>query len=207
MRKAAARWKQICSVLAKIHIVDKFLIVFMILLMVQSVHSLFSSHTVSGESAHIDIIVRTSAAAIFGYFLSTNFIRHTSYTKDEDGGSLENHAKSMPGISREDIQNRIGFAVPKSEGPTDTPYMGNVGYNENPSPNEFGVNRLQIIITSIIGLFCLVVLIVARDVSALNADMEVSASASATGAQFRDFVSGCIGFLIGSPTSNTNKLK
>lgn len=206
MMKAATRWKRICSTLAKIHIVDKFLIVFMILLMGQSVHSLFANHPTSGESAHIDIIVRTSAAAIFGYFLSTNFIRHASYnSKDETGGSLETHAKSILGVSSDGIQNHIGFAAPQSEDSTDMLDMGNVSYNENPSPNKFGGNRLQIVITSIIGLFCLVVLIIARDITALNADMEVSATAAATAAQFRDFVSGCIGFLIGSPTTNTNQ--
>lgn len=58
---------------------------------------------------------------------------------------------------------------------------------KNPIPNEFGANSLQVFITSIIGLFCLFVLIVARDVAMLSADMVLFDSNTAAVVQFPDF--------------------
>lgn len=70
--KVSVSWKQFWYALARIHIVDKFPIGFMILLMFQSLHSLLADRMVSRKSAHIEIIVRTSATVIFGYFLTQN---------------------------------------------------------------------------------------------------------------------------------------
>lgn len=50
-----------------------------------------------------------------------------------------------------------------------------------------------------IGLFCLVTLLALRNLSLWDPAEAGSDSATATVAQFRDFVSGCVGFLIGSP--------
>ena len=44
-------------------------------------------------------------------------------------------------------------------------------------------------------------LILLRNVGGWGAGIEASPSATAIVAQFRDFVSGCVGFLIGSPTN------
>ena len=55
--------------------------------------------------------------------------------------------------------------------------------------------RLQVLTTWVIGLFCLLVLLLLRGLGAAE-----EGSATATVAQFRDFVSGCVGFLIGCPT-------
>ena len=60
--------------------------------------------------------------------------------------------------------------------------------------------RLQILIATVIGVFCLVTLILMRDLGG-GSDAGWSATAAATITQFRDFVSGCVGFLIGCPTS------
>lgn len=176
----------------------------MILLMFQSTRSLFTKHEITGDSAHIDVVVRTSIAAIFGYFLSANFIRRTfDGSSNNTGGTMD----STKLISAETggAQGRIGFSSPQSGMDADTPDIGGASYTENSSPHSTEANKLQIIITSVIGLFCLAVLILARDISALNADMEMSASAAATITQFRDFISGCIGFLIGCPTTAANK--
>ena len=45
----------------------------MLMLLFQSTYSLFDKQTLTNEINATDIVVRTSAAAIFGYFLSTNF--------------------------------------------------------------------------------------------------------------------------------------
>lgn len=204
MMRMNAYWKRIFSALAKIHIVDKFLIVFMMILLFQSAYNLFMNQTVTGESNSIDVIIRTSTAAIFGYFLSTNFIRHAF---SGSAGNTGNGVQILPSVSGNGIQNGIGFTAPITDSDTDTMDIGNASYDENPNPNESTSSRLQIIAASLVGLFCLLVLLLLRNVAVLNADMTASASAIATVTQFRDIVSGCIGFLIGCTTSNTNQLK
>ena len=58
----------------RIPLVDKCLLVFFLALLTQSAYSLFSHNGTGSEIEHIDVIVRTSSAAIFGYILSANFI-------------------------------------------------------------------------------------------------------------------------------------
>lgn len=50
-----------------------------------------------------------------------------------------------------------------------------------------------------VGLFCLAVLLALRNLSLEDPAAVGSDSATATVAQFRDFVSGCVGLLIGAP--------
>ena len=52
---------------------DKSLMLFMLLLLAQTAFTLFLSQTPSPATNAIDIVVRTSAAAIYGYFLSGSF--------------------------------------------------------------------------------------------------------------------------------------
>ena len=60
-----------------VHPVDKGLLVFMLLLLAQSTFSMFFPGDAPQLSSDIDVVVRTSSAAIFGYFLSANFVgRH-----------------------------------------------------------------------------------------------------------------------------------
>lgn len=66
------------GLLDRIHPVDKSLLLFMLVLLIQSAYSMFCPGGTGQAAEDIDIIVRTSAAAIFGYFLSANFIRHTA---------------------------------------------------------------------------------------------------------------------------------
>ena len=67
-----------------IHTVDKFLIIIMLILLLQSVAALFLHRDLITQSNNIDIIVRTSSASIFGYFLSENFIKPDTSTKNEN---------------------------------------------------------------------------------------------------------------------------
>lgn len=57
--------------------------------------------------------------------------------------------------------------------------------------------------TAGIGLFCLLTLLVFRAAALLDPDLAASDSATATLAQFRDFVSGCVGCLIAGPAAKT----
>ena len=65
-------------------------------------------------------------------------------------------------------------------------------------------NCLQVAAATGIGLFCLAVLLLLRNTPLGDAAMEAQPDRlTATVAQFRDFVSGCVGFLIGCPTHST----
>ncbi|WP_243009122.1 hypothetical protein [Clostridium sp. AM58-1XD] len=162
------KWKRLYKEYKNIHLVDRFLIIFMAILLIQSAYTLIIQPAATARLNEIDVIVRTSAASIFGYFLSANFIRRDSHPPDVNGESLE--------TAQMDEYPSIGNHV--SEG-----------------------NSLQITAAAAVGLFCLLTLILLRDTRALET---ASPYASSTITQFRDFVSGCVGFLIGCPTSAKN---
>lgn len=175
--------------------------VFMVLLLFQSTFNVFANHTITGDAGSIDIIIRTSTAAIFGYFLSTNFIRHASSSSPN---GTESGTKNVPAESSGEIQNHIGFSAQDTNDIGNNLELGGASGTRNPEPDHPDASRLQIITAAVIGLFCLVVLMLLRNISLLSADTATSSSATATVSQFRDIVSGCIGFLIGCPTSKRN---
>lgn len=203
MKKLLFCRKCLCAALNRIPLVDKCLLVFFLVLLTQSAYSLFSHNGTGSEIEHIDVIVRTSSAAIFGYILSANFIlqaegksRQTKIRPEHpDNGDEHFSSQSVPSYdSAEDAGP--GFELEKELVET-----GNAENDDSESlPAEFLTGRLQILIATFIGLFCLITLILLRNVNALNSDLLSSSSVAATTAQFRDFVSGCVGFLIGCPT-------
>ena len=67
-------FQSIRRVFSKIPLVDKCLLIIFLVLMLQSAYSLFAHNSSNSEIEHVDVIVRTSAASIFGYLLSANFI-------------------------------------------------------------------------------------------------------------------------------------
>lgn len=67
-----------------------------------------------------------------------------------------------------------------------------------------GGSSLQVVMATGIGLFCMVVLIVVRNSAQLNEAAAQSSTVMATVVQFRDFVSACVGFLIGYPTETAD---
>lgn len=150
LKRSTARVKR----RGQIHLVDRCLLVFMAVLLAQSAYSLFSAGGSGAETDGIDIIVRTSAAAIFGYFLSANYCH--------DPGPAQ-RALTDPG------------------------------------------SRLQVLTASAIGIFCLLTLLAYRVMLLREPELAAAGSATATVAQFRDFVSGCVGYLIGCPSGKTDQ--
>lgn len=191
------------SLLSDIHPVDKSLLLFMLVLLVQSAYSIFCPGEASQIAGEIDIIVRTSAAAIFGYFLSANFIRGTAstgQTPTESGArKLEAGTDSPPEVTGP--LARIGFS---DNGETSA--EPGAAQTAAPSSSEGNAaNCLQVIVAAAIGLFCLVALLVLRNLSQWDLVPANSDSVAATVVQFRDFISGCVGFLIGCPTHSSNQ--
>lgn len=191
------------AVLANIHPVDKSLLLFMLALLLQSAYSIFCPGPASQISEEIDIIVRTAAAAIFGYFLSANFTRRTTSAgqapTDPAARKLETGADApseTPGPMA-----RIGFS--DSAGTTAEP--GILQAEEAPSPEERTASCVQVTVAAVIGLFCLIVLLALRNLTQWGLVSAESDSVAATVVQFRDFISGCVGFLIGCPTHSNNQ--
>lgn len=140
-----------------LHTADKCLLVFMTILMFQSAHNLFASEIAMQGGNVLDVVIRTTAAAIFGYFISANF---------QNGG--------------EDTAEEIPL-------PTTPPICDSTEKYECR-------NRLQILVVTCVGIFSLILLIIARNC------IEVSQTSASTISQLRDFVSGSVGFLIGHST-------
>lgn len=92
----------------------------------------------------------------------------------------------------------VGFAA----GPTpDGPAAGG-GHTLEPAAHPSAC-RPQIAAATGIGLFCLLTLIALRNWCPWDPALIRSESVSATVVQFRDFVSGSVGFLIGCPTQRS----
>lgn len=175
---------------SRIHLVDKCLIVFMAILLAQSAFGLIAGEAWAARANDVDVIVRTAAASIFGYFLSANFIDRGS-ARAEERPQQEDLQAQQPG-SREEppLSGESLDAMSLPEAPAEE------ALQPDPDPEA----RLQILVAAGIGLFCLAALILLRNIGGYTG-ATLSATAAATVTQFRDFVSGCVGFLIGCPTS------
>lgn len=58
---------------ATLNLKDKCLIIFMALLLAQTIYNIFAHEMLSNSVETIDIIIRTSSSGILGYFLSSSF--------------------------------------------------------------------------------------------------------------------------------------
>ncbi|MEG1583798.1 MAG: hypothetical protein RR131_02450 [Anaerovorax sp.] len=148
--------------LCNLSLADQCLLVFMLILMFQSAHNLFFHELVSQKSTTLDIVIRTTAAAIFGYFISANFQNGSKPTGKNKSLSMDETAANVPSATH----------------PFSQPH-----------------DQLQILVVAIIGIYALVLLIVAHNYFAIN-----NTTATATISQLRDFVSGSVGFLMGHST-------
>lgn len=188
--------------LKKVKLIDRCLIVFMIILMVESIYNLFSDRVNPINSNDIDIIIRTTTAAIFGYFLSGNFIRKSkskviSYpeeTKGLDKRPILSSDEKTQVMVQEAINNKKEI-IEFSYNEVKNSVHDNKGIIEEEDNNkELIVSNQQIMIATVIGVTALIVLIIARD------SIGITEKSISTISQMRDFVSGCVGFLLGCPT-------
>ncbi len=68
---------------------DKSLIIISLVLLVQCIINLFYPSTLTKQATNIDIVFRRSIAAIFGYFISSNFINRNINHK-QNNSTLQN---------------------------------------------------------------------------------------------------------------------
>ena len=192
-----SRLASVRTALTWIHPVDGSLLLFMAILLLQSAFSIFFPAPANSPAGEIDVIVRTSSAAIFGYFLSANFVSRTS----PHGNGVSVGASSptdVPSSPASGPTSRIGFSAAAS-----SEQEGGIRLAQSPLLAQPPDSRcLQVAAATGIGLFCLLVLLLYRNLGVMDirpADLD---SVSAIVVQFRDFVSVCIGFLIGFPTAS-----
>lgn len=180
----------------KIKLIDRCLIIVMAILMFQSIYNLFVNEVNSQDTTTIDVVVRTTSAAIFGYFLSANFIKKSSrkYINTDVSSNIfvdENSSNKGQEPNTNNlmyVKNTIGFTSD-----TDN-YEKKVSVNKVEGIEEGETSELQIIIATVICVVALIVLFVVRNFT-------TTAPASlGTISQMRDFVSGCVGFLLGCPS-------
>ena len=136
--------------------------------------------------------MRTSSAAIFGYLLSGNFIDRVPA-----GCSCKAVSKTDLTAPTEGPAGRLRGQIGFTDGET-APAAGSARGTASAAPPA--VCCLQIVTATAIGLFCLGVLIALRNLAPADDPRLTSPAVTAIVAQFRDFVSGCVGFLIGIPT-------
>ena len=190
-------WKKVTAAVRSVSIVDRFLILFMVILFFYTTIHPFLWVDPPGATNTIDVIVRTSMASIFGYFLSSPFIQMR--------GSTRTSAPTPPAVSIQQEQDpspqaqgaargAIGFRGPVSSGEE---VAGGSALGEMETPPTASGGRLQVAVVGMVGLVSLVVLLVIRQFQ--DATPELSAIVS----QLRDFVSASIGFLVScGKTSN-----
>ncbi len=182
-------WYKLRKRLAKICLVDRFLILFMLVLLSYTAINLLSGAITSQNTNMVDTIVRTSTAAIFGYFISSNFVKTSSTTSTQN--SYSEHL-STPGDTPSDnneiqLKNPIGFTT---SGDTSQAEAGKISVTESASPAQTHCHKLQVIIVSSIGICSLILLLTTKHFLPMTSEV------LATVSQLRDFVSACIGFLV-----------
>lgn len=181
----------------RIHLVDRFLLIIMAILMLQSAYNLFASGAASPEGNGVDIVIRTSAAGIFGYFISANFRpkKHSAPVAPEQANAVGKNLNA-PATDAHATQNKIGFGESETNMKTMLPKV--TAQTTVPPGRE---EQLQIIVVASIGIAALLILIAFR-----NFEM-THASSIAILSQLRDFVSGCVGFLISCSTGSMASTK
>lgn len=187
------RVKSACGRLGGIYLVDKCLLIILAMLMLQSVFSLFLQQGNGLASDGIDAMVRTSASGIFGYLISANFNQH----RKSAGGSHRRRGNTTVQVTNQhDMQ--IGFHA-MGRGAVGDAQLSPPPTITKEEVNERNCDRAQILVVAAIGISSLLILLTFR-----NFVRGVEANTGSL-TQFRDFVSGSVGFLISCSTSGVNR--
>lgn len=175
--------------ITKICLVDRFLIFFILILFLYTAINLLIGSADTENANTVNTIVRTSSAAIFGYFISSNFNKRDS---DNTADNLSSDSPIIQNTEFSDdsgvqLKNPLGFETSSEISEQKT---GKVSvYREN-DPLPVYCGKIQIIIVSSIGIGSLILLFIIR--YSASESHEIAAIVS----QLRDFVSACIGFLV-----------
>ncbi|HBJ1651418.1 UNVERIFIED_ORG: hypothetical protein B2H98_11795 [Clostridium botulinum] len=184
------------KILNKICLGDKCLIIIMVILFLHVTFELFSGDNgVNSEETinAIDIIVRTTIASVFGYFISSNFVKskkEISNEKESNNIYNELNDESNKCCLENKKCNEIDLLDKKNI------IINNDNKKIEAEERRNNASKEQIIIVFIIGLVSLILLLLVRDfIEVSNAEIPIIS-------QLRDIVCGCVGFLLGCPSNN-----
>ncbi|MEG2118711.1 MAG: hypothetical protein RRY53_00025 [Pseudoflavonifractor sp.] len=186
MKNMRNRWRGL-------HLVDRCLLILFGILLLQVTLNLFLNETTSQETSAIDVVVRTSAAGIFGYLISANFNqRHQRSARNVAGAAAPQGVQGQTAPPPLGAAGHIGFSA--SGG----------GFAQAPAPPELtpckgGGDCTQILVITAVGVLSLCVLLVLRYLAV------PTSLAAGTVSQLRDFVSGSVGFLISCSTGDSER--
>ena len=164
------------------------------LLLLQSAAVLFFPALDGG--GEIDVILRTASASIFGYLLGGGL-------SGEEGGaplelpSPEAQSPALPAEAGFALQPPAPEELPTALAGEEPALPADAGSTSTgPSLGE-GCGRFRVLAAAGIGLFCLLALLLLRDWPGKAAWAANSPGGSAIVVQFRDYISGSLGCLIG----------
>lgn len=161
----------------RLQLKDQFLLLFMVLLLIQSALNLFVKDLALSETSPLDIVIRTTSATIFGYFIGIGFLHGSSlpYLKTaEDSLPSEVFLSNPPAPSSKESSSG------SEQEQVQAAHMPEKRFHQ------------QITIVAMIGIVSLFMLLLAS-----NLGGEQTMENTATLSQLRDFVSGSVGFLVG----------
>ena len=167
----------------RLHLIDRLLLIFMVILLAQSARSLFSYECVSQNSDAMHTATRTTAASIFGYFISAGF-----RGVNQDGASMQEGSDSAAGQNK---AKKLNTQTSLSENEGTSSEARSKTIVDQPGESTDQRLRQQVLIVGMIGISSLLMLVIACD------STQDTTNASAALSQLRDFVSGSVGFLIG----------
>lgn len=161
------------------------MLIFLFLFLVQIGYGLFTDHALSPQTGSVDVVVRTFASAVFGYFLSGPSAETASFT-------------ALQAYSPQLIQNNISPAQ------SDSP-KNRMGFSDSSLSQDFNVvlpaqaypsrpfaQTFRICVVACVGIASLLMLLILRNT------MPVTDSMIAPVTQLRDMISSSIGYLVGS---------
>lgn len=184
MKKKKTMFGRLSHLVRSIPLTDKFLLLFLVLLLVQSCMHLFCYDKLPAHDESIDVMMRSCMATIFGYFMSAGF---GNKTKNDDTQRVSAIADSTVTAEHTDTPTakQIGF-VPDQTQPT-LPKQT----EQNTDVVSVPRNKQQALIVSVVGFVALVVLFVFRMFFVTQQHTVPVIS------QLQDFIVGSIGFLVG----------
>lgn len=159
----------------------------MIILFIQCVYTLYNGTSEQGNYNSINMTIRTSVASIFGYFLSGNFL-----LKEDEKNKKKESNYSLQLLERllEDETVKENLKCEIKAGSIDC----KIDVDQKEEVRVFCNRNLQSVIAIVICIIAIIILVIG-----INFEIIPESSIIAI-AQFRDLISGCIGFLLGNPS-------
>ena len=173
---------------SRISLVDKFLLLFLFLFLVQIAYGLFTKTESSALINSVDVIIRTFASAVFGYFLSGRF--SDTLPRGSTIPAISQNAMQTDPAAPSSVRNKIGF----SDLSADKTLSANTALRTVSAPAD---HTFQIVIVASVGLISLIILLILRNTSSVTDVMIAPLT------QRRDMLSSSIGFLVGHKSQDS----